>query len=48
LNYYENYALRQARLIRERSEEQMRAGAVGYIEWMMLVNQSIQIESDYF
>lgn len=48
LNYYENYALRQARLIRERSEEQMKAGAVGYIEWMMLVNQSIQIESDYF
>ncbi len=48
LSYYENYALRQARLIRERSEEQMKAGAVGYIEWMMLVNQSIQIESDYF
>ena len=48
LTYYESYALKQARLIRERSEEQMKAGAVGYIEWMMLVNQSIQIESDYF
>lgn len=48
INYYEQYALKQAQTLREHSILQLNSGAIGYIEWMMLVQQSIQLEADYF
>lgn len=48
ISYYEQHALKQARMLREHSTLQLNSGAISYIEWMMLVQQSIQLEADYF
>jgi cobalt-zinc-cadmium resistance protein CzcA len=48
INYYEQHALKQAQMLREHSTLQLNSGAISYIEWMMLVQQSIQLEADYF
>lgn len=48
INYYEHHALKQAQVLRENSTLQLNSGAISYIEWMMLVQQSIQLEADYF
>jgi heavy metal efflux system protein len=48
LRYYEQYALKQAKILREHSTLQLNSGAISYIEWMLLVHQSIQLEADYF
>lgn len=48
INYYEQHALKQARLLREHGTLQFNSGAISYIEWLMLVQQSIQLEADYF
>lgn len=48
LRYYEQYALRQARLLREHSTLQLNSGDISYLEWMMLIHQSIQLQAGYF
>ena len=48
LEYFERFALPQARLIREVSTSKLTSGDIGYIEWMMLTNESIKMEADYF
>jgi heavy metal efflux system protein len=48
LSYFEQYALKQARMLRENSTLQLSSGNISYIEWMLLVHQSIQLEADYF
>ena len=48
LNYYEQYALKQAQMLREHSTLQLNSGAISYIEWMLLIYQSIQLQTDYF
>jgi heavy metal efflux system protein len=48
LKYFEQYALKQANVLREHSTQQLNAGAISYIEWMMLIHQSIQLQTEYF
>jgi len=48
LQYYEQSALRQAKLLREHGTLQLSNGAISAIEWMLLMNQSIQMQADYF
>ncbi|HEY1114919.1 MAG TPA: efflux RND transporter permease subunit, partial [Chitinophagaceae bacterium] len=48
LLYYEQYALKQARILREHSTLQLSSGDISYLEWMMLVHQSIQLQAGYF
>lgn len=47
LAYYETSALKQARVLTENAQLQFENGNINYIEWMMLVNQSISIQSEY-
>ncbi len=47
LNYYQQ-ALQQAKLLREHSTLQLNSGETGYLQWMQLINQSIQLEAAYF
>lgn len=48
INYYEQHALNQAQTLREHGTLQLNSGAISYIEWLILVQQSIQLEADYF
>jgi heavy metal efflux system protein len=47
LEQYEKSALPNARLIRSVSEEQFSSGQINYLEYVMLTNQAINIESEY-
>ncbi|MDQ3278990.1 MAG: hypothetical protein M3Q06_11735, partial [Bacteroidota bacterium] len=47
LQYYEQHALRQARLLREQASLKLSGGDISHIEWILLVNQAVQIEADY-
>ncbi|MGZ3862141.1 MAG: CusA/CzcA family heavy metal efflux RND transporter [Bacteroidia bacterium] len=46
-NYYESTALKNARLISETANKQFASGDIGYLEWVVLTNQAIGIQSDY-
>ncbi|MGZ4080530.1 MAG: CusA/CzcA family heavy metal efflux RND transporter, partial [Bacteroidia bacterium] len=46
-NYYELTALKNARLISETAHKQFASGDISYLEWVVLTNQSISIQSDY-
>lgn len=46
-NYYESTALKNARLISETANKQFASGDINYLEWVVLTNQSILIQSDY-
>lgn len=48
LAYFEQYGLKQARLLRETGTLKLSTGEISYIEWMLLTNQSVQIEAEYF
>lgn len=48
INYYEQHALKQAQMLREHGTLQFSSGAISYIEWLMLVQQSVQLEAGYF
>lgn len=48
LDYYEKYATAQAQKMREMASTQLAAGSINYIEWMLIVNQALQIEGGYF
>jgi cobalt-zinc-cadmium resistance protein CzcA len=47
LVYYES-ALKQADTLFSHAQLQYQSGAISYLEWMMLVNQSIAIRAGYF
>jgi cobalt-zinc-cadmium resistance protein CzcA len=47
LDYFEKSALKQANILSENANLQFANGAINYIEWIMLVNQSIGIQSEY-
>jgi cobalt-zinc-cadmium resistance protein CzcA len=48
LTYFEQSALKQARVLREQGMMQLTSGVISHLEWILLVNQSIQIEAEYF
>lgn len=47
LDYLEQSGLANARLIRQTAQEQLNAGEINYLDWVMLTNQSITLESNY-
>ena len=47
VSYYETTALSNADLILNTALKQFNNGDVNYLEWVLLVNQSVSIKSDY-
>lgn len=47
LSDFENVNLPNAEKISELAMNQLRAGEISYLEWMVLINQSIQIQNEY-
>jgi cobalt-zinc-cadmium resistance protein CzcA len=47
IDSYEQTALKQARTLQTAANQKFMAGSISYIEWMMLVNQSMSIEAEY-
>lgn len=47
MDYFEKSALKQATILSENANLQFANGAINYIEWIMLMNQSIGIQSEY-
>jgi cobalt-zinc-cadmium resistance protein CzcA len=47
VQYYQSEALPNAQLIAETASRQLLAGSIHYLEWVQLINQTIQIKSDY-
>lgn len=47
VNYYEDTALKNSTLIFETANKQFINGEINYLEWVMLTNQAISIQSNY-
>ncbi|MBC9812828.1 CusA/CzcA family heavy metal efflux RND transporter [Crocinitomicaceae bacterium CZZ-1] len=47
INYFEETALHNARLMTETADQHYLNGNINYLEWVLLINQSISIQSDY-
>jgi cobalt-zinc-cadmium resistance protein CzcA len=47
IQQFRKQSLPNARLIRSVSEKKFTAGEINYLEFVMLINQAVQIESDY-
>lgn len=47
LEYFENQGLKNADIIIKTADEQFQAGEIDYLQWVILVNQSIAIRSEY-
>ena len=47
LQYFESGALKQSKVLSENASLQFNNGAINYMEWLMLIHQSIGIQSDY-
>ena len=47
LNYYENFSLKQADLIIIQAELGRKSGDIGYIEYVQLMKQAIDIKNAY-
>ncbi len=47
LDYYESQGLKNADLIIATADHQFEAGEIDYLQWVMLVNQSVAIKSEY-
>ena len=47
LNYFKNNSLQEAKTIREAANKQFANGEINYLDWVMLINQAILIQSDY-
>ena len=47
LDYFEKIALPNATIIIETANKQFNNGAINYLDWVMLINQSIAIKSNY-
>lgn len=46
-DYYKSSGLKNAALIRESANKQLSAGEINYMEWVLLNNQSVLMESGY-
>ena len=47
IRYFENTQLPNAQLITQSANKQYNAGEINYLEWTLLMNQSLQIKSNY-
>ena len=47
LSYYENTALKNAKLIITTADIQFKNGEINYLQWVMLVNSAINIQNQY-
>lgn len=47
LNYFEAIALRNADLISETANKRFNNGEINYMEWVLLLNQSVSIKNEY-
>lgn len=47
IDYFESVALKNAQIIFETSNKQLANGDINYLDWVMLTNQAICIQSDY-
>ncbi len=47
LTYFEQTALKQAALLSENATLQYNNGAISFLEWTLLINQSIGLQADY-
>ena len=47
LEYYEKTALPNAKIISNTANKQFYNGAINYLDWVMLMHQSIAIQNDY-
>jgi cobalt-zinc-cadmium resistance protein CzcA len=47
VTYFENTALKNAELILTTANKQFTNGDINYLEWVLLINQSVSIKSDY-
>jgi cobalt-zinc-cadmium resistance protein CzcA len=47
INYYENVALKNAETIIVTANKQFSSGAISYLEWALLINQSVNIQNEY-
>jgi cobalt-zinc-cadmium resistance protein CzcA len=47
INYYETSALKNADTITKTANQQFQSGDIGYLEWVLLTNQVISIQSEY-
>ena len=45
--YYESQALKNADLVTKAANDKFFNGDINYLEWVMLINQSTEIQSDY-
>jgi cobalt-zinc-cadmium resistance protein CzcA len=47
VSYYEKSALTNAKLIESTAQQQFANGEINYLEWTMLINQSMAIQNNY-
>ena len=47
IDYFENTALKQAKLLQNTCNQQFTNGYINYLDWVMLINNSIAIQSNY-
>ena len=47
LDYFEKTALQNVKIITETANKQFYNGAINYLDWVMLINQSISIKNNY-
>ena len=45
--YFENTALKNAEILKTTANQQFLNGEINYLEWVLLMNQAISIQSDY-
>ena len=48
VSQYQKTILPNANLLIEVASKKLAAGEIGYLEWVMIVNQAIQIQNEYF
>lgn len=47
VNYFEEIALPNARLIRQTAQQQFQEGSIDYLDWVVLINQATSIELNH-
>ena len=47
VRYYQTEAIPNAQLISETASRQLLAGSIHYLEWVQLINQTIQIKNEF-
>lgn len=47
VEYFENYALQNANILVQTIDTQLKKGDINYLEWVMIMNQTITVQNDY-